>query len=112
MCWSWLKTESVFTPDKAHVHALDGAVTLDRVPRFVEPGSEEVEGGCTAPMPGRVVRVEAVVGAEVEAGDALVILEAMKMEHTVRAPADGTIAQVAVEVGDQVEQGAVLVVLD
>ena len=48
-------------------------------------------------MPGTVLRVTAAVGDEVKAGDALVVLEAMKMEHAVKAVADGTVAEVLVE---------------
>ena len=63
----------------------------------------------TAPMPGRVVRVMIEPPAEVERGAALLVLEAMKMEHTVVAPADGRIAEVCFAEGDQVEEGAELV---
>jgi biotin carboxyl carrier protein len=63
-------------------------------------------------MPGMVVRVEAEVGAEVSEGSVLVVMEAMKMEHTLRAPHDGTVSQVLCEAGDQVEAGSVLVVVE
>ena len=96
---------------RCFIHDIDGAWALDAVPRFPEPGAEAVAGGCTAPMPGRVIRVAVQTGDAVAAGDVLVILEAMKMEHPVCAPRDGQIAQVLVEAGDQVEVDAVLVVI-
>ncbi|MGZ6827626.1 MAG: biotin/lipoyl-containing protein, partial [Mycobacteriales bacterium] len=61
--------------------------------------------------PGTVLRVVVAAGDEVRAGDALVVLEAMKMEHAVKAVADGTVAEVLVEAGTQVDAGAVLVVV-
>jgi propionyl-CoA carboxylase alpha chain len=65
-------------------------------------------GGLTAPMPGIVVRIVAAVGQMVESGDPLLVLEAMKMEHTIFSPATGTVAALNVATGDQVERGAVL----
>jgi biotin carboxyl carrier protein len=62
-------------------------------------------------MPGTVVRVAAEKGQPVAAGDVLVVLEAMKMEHAIRATADGTVDDVLVAAGQQVDDGAVLVVL-
>jgi pyruvate carboxylase subunit A/propionyl-CoA carboxylase alpha chain len=59
-------------------------------------------------MPGAVVRVGAAVGDTVSAGQPLVWLEAMKMEHTVTAPTDGVLAELHVAAGQQVEVGAVL----
>ncbi len=70
---------------------------------------EPAAGSLTAPMPGRLVAVHVVPGAVVSKGMALVVLEAMKMEHAITAPADGTIATVPFAVGDQVDDGAVLV---
>ncbi|MCW2545497.1 MAG: Carbamoyl-phosphate synthase chain ATP-binding [Frankiales bacterium] len=88
-----------------------GHSTLVEDARFAVPGSALAAGSLTAPMPGTVLRVTAAVGDEVKAGDALVVLEAMKMEHAVKAVADGTVAEVLVEAGSQVESGAVLVVV-
>ncbi|MHB1711000.1 MAG: biotin/lipoyl-containing protein, partial [Acidimicrobiales bacterium] len=65
-----------------------------------------------APMPGGVVRVAVAVGDRVEAGNLLVVLEAMKMEHSILAATAGTVTQVDVSVGDQVETGRVLVVVE
>jgi biotin carboxyl carrier protein len=65
-----------------------------------------------APMPGLVVRVNHRAGDQVGAGEALVVLQAMKMENELSLPTAGTVASVAVEVGETVEQGQVLAVLD
>ncbi len=62
-----------------------------------------------APMPGLVLRVEVADGAEVEAGDTLLVLEAMKMENAIKAPAAGRVRSVAVAAGEAVEKGALLV---
>lgn len=62
-----------------------------------------------APMPGRVAQVQVMPGQEVSRGDVLLVLEAMKMEHTLYAPKDGRIADVHFAVGEQVEEGVELV---
>ena len=59
-------------------------------------------------MPGSVIRLGAALGEQVRAGQPLIWLEAMKMEHTITAPADGVLTQLSVAVGQQVEVGAVL----
>ncbi|MBN9114503.1 MAG: acetyl-CoA carboxylase biotin carboxyl carrier protein subunit, partial [Pandoraea sp.] len=61
-----------------------------------------------APMPGKVIAVLAQVGAKVEKGAPLLVMEAMKMEHTISAPEDGEIEEVLFAVGDQVPEGAQL----
>jgi len=66
----------------------------------------------TASVPGKVFKVEASVGQAVKAGDAIIILEAMKMEIPVVAPQDGTIASIDVAVGAAVENGDVLASLN
>jgi 3-methylcrotonyl-CoA carboxylase alpha subunit len=62
----------------------------------------------TAPMPGQVVGVLVNEGQAVAAGDPLMILEAMKMEHTIRAPHDGVVSAIHYQPGDQVRAAAVL----
>ena len=94
-----------------YVDSALGHSALVEDPRFPIPGVALAAGSLTAPMPGTVLRVTVVVGDEVKAGDALVVLEAMKMEHAVRAVADGTVAEVLVSEGGQVDSGAVLVVV-
>jgi 3-methylcrotonyl-CoA carboxylase alpha subunit len=72
-------------------------------------GEAEAGGGrLTAPMPGKVVAVMTANGKEVKKGDPLVIMEAMKMEHTISAPSDGVVEEVLYQVGDQVSDGAPL----
>jgi propionyl-CoA carboxylase alpha chain len=63
-------------------------------------------------MPGGVVRVLVAQGDAVSAGQPLVVLEAMKMEHTVTAPLDGFVAEIAVGSGDQVDTGQVLAIVN
>lgn len=71
-------------------------------------GSVEVKAGAA----GKVFKIEANVGQSVSKGDAVVIIEAMKMEIPVVAPEDGTVASIDVAVGDAVEAGAVLATLN
>ncbi len=76
-------------------------------------GDEEVAGGgLTAPMPGKIVAVHVAPGDVVARGAPLLVLEAMKMEHTIVAPAAGTVAEVRFAVGEQVDDGDALLVLD
>jgi biotin carboxyl carrier protein len=63
-------------------------------------------------MPGAVVRVAAAQGDRVTVGQPLVVLEAMKMEHTVAAPVDGVVSALHVRLGDQVESGQALAVVE
>jgi 3-methylcrotonyl-CoA carboxylase alpha subunit len=74
--------------------------------------AEHGEGRLTAPMPGKVVAVLVETGTVVEKGTPLIVMEAMKMEHTIGAPAAGTVSEVLYAVGDQVADGAQLLVLD
>jgi 3-methylcrotonyl-CoA carboxylase alpha subunit len=80
-------------------------------PRFAEPGVEVVAGGLVAPMPGKIVKILVAAGQEVAAGAPLVVLEAMKMEHTVRAAAAGRVAALHVAVGEQVDTDRLLAVV-
>ncbi len=74
-------------------------------------GEAEAEGGrLTAPMPGKIVAVSVANGAAVAKGASLLIMEAMKMEHTIAAPANGVVEDVLYAVGDQVVEGAQLLV--
>jgi acetyl/propionyl-CoA carboxylase alpha subunit len=93
------------------MHYVDSSLgwsTLTEVERFPDPSATREAGSLLAPMPGSVVRIEVDEGAEVSAGTPIVVLEAMKMEHTVRAPADGVVATILVAAGDQVDAGQVL----
>jgi acetyl/propionyl-CoA carboxylase alpha subunit len=90
----------------------DGSSTLTEVPRFPDPASQLAVGALVAPLPGTVVKVSVAVGDRVGAGDALIAIEAMKMEHEVRAVTAGTVSEVHVAAGEQVEAGRLLVVID
>ncbi len=74
--------------------------------------AEHGEGRLTAPMPGKVIAVLVEPGAIVEKGAPLIVMEAMKMEHTIGAPAAGKVAEVLFAVGDQVADGAQLLVME
>jgi propionyl-CoA carboxylase alpha chain len=91
-----------------YVDSARGPVHLVALPRFPAPGSAVEQGSLVAPMPGNVIRLAAAVGDTVTAGQPLIWLEAMKMEHTIIAPADGVLTQLNVNTGQQVEVGAVL----
>ena len=90
---------------------LTGSATLRERSRFPDPDAEAVEGGLVAPMPGKVLMVDVQPGDRVSAGQVLVLMEAMKMEHQITAPADGEVAEVRAHVGDQVDNGELLVVI-
>ena len=77
-----------------------------------EDDSEAVPGLLTAPMPGRIIKVMAQAGRKVAKGDPLLILEAMKMEHTITAPADGIVTELHYAAGEQVLEGAELIRLE
>ncbi|MGB3325686.1 biotin carboxylase N-terminal domain-containing protein [Mycolicibacterium fortuitum] len=94
--------------DQVFVDSPLGPVQLAAVPRFPDPADAVAHGSLLAPMPGSVVRVGAAVGDTVTAGQPLIWLEAMKMEHTIAAPEDGVLAELNVAAGQQVEVGAVL----
>jgi len=105
---NWVRAEVTPTRDGAWV-SLDGETIfvplLDRKPR----GGAALSGqGPVSPMPGVVVRVDVVEGQTVQEGDVLAVVEAMKMEHSVRAGNPGTVTKVLVSAGDRVEGGALL----
>jgi AcrR family transcriptional regulator len=74
-----------------------GDVNVSILPRFIEPGNDVPEGGLIAPMPGKVIDVKVKKGSKVKAGDTLVIIEAMKMEHSIKATETGKIAKVMIQ---------------
>jgi acetyl/propionyl-CoA carboxylase alpha subunit len=96
---------------EVYVDGPDGSTALTERPRFIDPAAVPRGGSLLAPMPGVITRVLAAPGATVAAGQPLVVLEAMKMEHTVAAPSDGLLAEVATAAGEQVEAGQVLAVV-
>ncbi|HLF43145.1 MAG TPA: biotin carboxylase N-terminal domain-containing protein [Acidimicrobiia bacterium] len=107
---------SVFAVDRfettRYVDGPSGPLTFEELPRFAGTEIEEDPGSLHAPMPGRVIKVEVAVGDRVEEGQTLVVLEAMKMEHTLRAPWPGTVTSVGATSGQQVEAETVLVVVE
>ena len=94
------------------VDSLRGAVRLELQSRFPTTMSASDAGSLHAPMPGSIVRVEIEEGDSVEEGQTLIVLEAMKMEHTLRAPHGGVVRKLDCAVGDQVESNQVLVVIE
>ncbi|MDP9494934.1 MAG: ATP-grasp domain-containing protein [Actinomycetota bacterium] len=95
-----------------YVDGPSGPLLLEELPRFARVAVEEDPGSLHSPMPGRVIRVDVKVGDRVEEGQTLLVLEAMKMEHTLRAPWPGTVISVGALPGEQVEADAVLVVVE
>jgi 3-methylcrotonyl-CoA carboxylase alpha subunit len=84
---------------------------------LIEPlaGADDAEapgGKLIAPMPGRIIAVLVEPGADVTKGQPLIVMEAMKMEHTIKAPAEGRVEKIRYAVGDQVEDGAELIVFE
>jgi acetyl-CoA/propionyl-CoA carboxylase biotin carboxyl carrier protein len=113
--------EGIRVGDVAHVDVAGRSVAFRVAPppdvdRAARAAAAHAGGGgpveILAPMPGSVVRVHAVVGAAVEAGDALLTLEAMKMEHVVVASSAGRVAEIGVGPGRQVARGDVVAVID
>jgi propionyl-CoA carboxylase alpha chain len=88
-----------------------GAVALRALPRFADPEDLVPPGSLLAPMPGTVVRVLAERGSTVTAGEPLVVLEAMKMEHRIAAATSGVVTELNVTAGQQVDSGTTLAVI-
>ena len=87
---------------------LDGDIHILTIDEHGAGGSGD-SGGMTAPMPGKILEILCDVDDEVEAGQTLIVMEAMKMEHRIAANVSGTIAEIHHEVGEQVEAGATLI---
>ena len=95
-----------------HVDGRLGHTSFTRTPRFTSTASAAPGGSLMAPMPGTVARVLVAVGDDVAAGEPLLVLEAMKMEHTMTSPHQGVVREVTVEQGSAVHDGEVLVVIE
>ena len=92
----------LFFPDSRHVVNLHERLPASSV-------EDDAGGNLAAPMPGKLIQLLAQVGQTVRKGDALLVMEAMKMEHTIAAPADGSVTAFRFSVGDQVNEGEILV---
>jgi acetyl-CoA carboxylase biotin carboxylase subunit len=97
--------------DARYVSWADGTIALEVVPRFPETGDHLEAGSLVAPMPGTVVRVNVEAGDRVRAGQTVIVLEAMKMEHAITATVDAVVASVPAAAGTSVDTGTVLIVL-
>ncbi|MEY3612208.1 MAG: Acetyl-/propionyl-coenzyme carboxylase alpha chain, partial [Pseudomonadota bacterium] len=98
--------------ETAHLFTPQGATRITVLDPLAHAGEAAQEGGrLTAPMPGKVVSFAVKVGDKVKAGQALAVMEAMKMEHTISAPKGGTVAELLYAPGDQVADGAELLKL-
>jgi propionyl-CoA carboxylase alpha chain len=98
--------------DVSYVDSALGHSALTEQARFADPGAALAAGSLVAPMPGTVVRVAVAVGDQVKPGQAVVAIEAMKMEHAITAPVAGRLAELHVAVGDQIDAGTVVAVVD
>jgi biotin carboxyl carrier protein len=99
----------------AHGACVNGPEGQSTFARRAEDDPDErggVAGECRAPLPGAVTKVLVAVGDSVAEGDGLVVLEAMKMEHTLRAHGAGTVTRVVAAPGQQVDVGDLLVAVD
>ena len=103
--------ESPGADTRVEVDSPLGPVSLIEPPRYTDPSAEVAAGSLLAPMPGSVIRVAVAVGDTVTAGQPLLWMEAMKMEHTIAAAVDGVVSELPVEVGTQVESGTILAVV-
>jgi 3-methylcrotonyl-CoA carboxylase alpha subunit len=126
--WRWQATEAGLTvwlgdqPWRAQVHTHGGVMHVFTPEgaaawRWIDPLAHQADAAATqgnlnAPMPGKVLSFAVQVGQVVSAGQALAVLEAMKMEHTIAAPIDGTVTELLYAPGDQVNEGAPLLRLE
>ena len=99
--------------DNEHLIILDSGHTyrLKQVTGTSHSSEEEISGNLISPMPGRVIEVMATEGQQVKKGDALLVLEAMKMEHIIAAPHDGTVQSLHYRADDMVDEGVELLSL-
>ncbi|MBT9489169.1 MAG: acetyl/propionyl/methylcrotonyl-CoA carboxylase subunit alpha [Rubrivivax sp.] len=97
--------------DRIAVFAPQASAVLTEIDRLAHAGDAAAEGRLTAPMPGKVVSFSVQVGQAVRRGQAVAVMEAMKMEHTLNAPHDGVVQELLYTVGDQVAEGGELLKL-
>jgi biotin carboxyl carrier protein len=104
--------DQVNVDGKVYDVTVEGAARAASRPSVKKAKAPAVAGAVTALMPGRVVRLAVDTGQQVEVGDVLLVLEAMKMENEIRAEAAGTVASVAVQAGASVAAGDTLLVIE
>ncbi len=105
----WLSAHIYRRGETVHVFARQGATQITVIDQLAHAGEAHGEAGrLTAPMPGKVVSFAVKAGDKVSKGQALAVMEAMKMEHTIAAPADGVVQELLYAPGDQVTEGAEL----
>jgi len=104
-------TRVITVGTRSWVQSEGRTLVFTEIPRFPDTAAKIIPGGLIAPMPGKVVKVLVAEGASVAQGAPLVVLEAMKMEHTVRASEAGVVRAVHVAVGDQVDADRLLAVV-
>ena len=105
------KARAVRDGDDWHVFCEGDYRRLSLKPELAAIDEDTRAGSLAAPMPGKVIKVMTEAGAKVTKGQALLILEAMKMEHTITAPADGVVKEIHYAAGEQVLEGAELITL-
>lgn len=98
--------------DSLIIHLTKGPVEIIRFNWQSFNSLSSKKGGLIAPMPATIVSILKDKGAEIKTGDCLMILEAMKMEHSIYAPRDGILTELFYQVGDQVNEGAELLILN
>ena len=105
---------SLITEGKGSIHLQisQGTVSFEILPRFEPPVLQIAEGSLVAPMPGVVLEIRVSNGDTVSAGDTLLTLEAMKMEHHVKAPYKGTVTEILVSENQQLDNGVPLLVIN
>ena len=108
------RMSSLITEGQENIHLQidQGTVSFRTLPRFEPPILQIAEGSLIAPMPGVVLEIKVSSGDTVSAGDTLLTLEAMKMEHHVKAPYEGTVVEILVSENQQLDNGVPLLVIN
>ena len=107
-----LKLKTYRQGELVHIFSPEGATQISVIDRLEHAGVAQHETGrLTAPMPGKIVSFQVKAGDQVSKGQALAVMEAMKMEHTIAAPADGVVDELLFAPGDQVPEGSELLTM-
>ncbi len=108
---SWHSARVINHEGKLWVYDADGESQLEFNTQDYNQLDEQ-QGSLKAPMNGTIIQVDSQAGQTVKAGDTLMIMEAMKMEHSIKAPEDGVIKEISFKVGDLVDEGALLLEME